>query len=116
MAGRGHGRRPQPVRDVQGADHQGRHAGEAGGVHGDGVPGEGLHLRHHLPVHLPLLRHHQAGAGPAAQQVESGVWGVVIHIDIDLSTISYDVTLGTITSLPIIILSQQYFVVVRTRC
>jgi len=69
LAGRGHGLRPQPLRDLQGAHHQGRHAGAAGGVHGVGLQRQGLNLRHHLPLHLPLLRLHEAGAGHAAQQV-----------------------------------------------
>ena len=69
MAGRGHRLRPQPLRDLQGAHHQGGDAGEAGGVHVEGVPREGLQLRHHLPVHLPLLRQHAAGPRPTAQQV-----------------------------------------------
>lgn len=70
MAGFGDRRGPEPLRDLQGADHQGRHAGEAGGVHGVSVQGQGLHIRHHLPLHVPLIRHHQAGAGSPAQQVQ----------------------------------------------
>lgn len=70
MAGRGHGLGPEPLRDLQGEDHQSGHAGEAGGVHGVVVQGQGLHIRNHLPLHLPLLRHYQAGVGPPAQQVE----------------------------------------------
>ena len=77
MAGRGHGLGPEPLRDLQGAHHQGRHAGAAGGVHGVGLQGQRLHLRHHLPLHLPLLRLHQAGAGSPAQQVQ---WWLTPHL------------------------------------
>lgn len=76
MAGRGHGLRPEPLRNLQGADHQSRHSGEAGGVHGVGVQGQRLHLRHHLPLYLPILRHHQAGARSPAQQVR---WHQTTH-------------------------------------
>lgn len=77
MAGRGHGLGPEPLRDLQGADHQGWHAGETGGVHGVGIQGQRLHLRHHLPLHLPLLCHYQAGAGSPAQQVQ---WRQMTHL------------------------------------